>query len=146
MPKPQGHNGLKTAGSTQPRCAAILPPQATGRQLWGACPLLALLRSLPNPGPPCCSGNGSDTAEPSALPSSDPPSKGTANDSSALLTLEEVIERTKLSRRKLLNDKAAGALPYIQFGRSIRYDPVDIDTYINRRRVKARPGLPHQQS
>ena len=87
---------------------------------------------------PCCRVDDSVKAGAAANTNSESPPRNAANDSRELLKIEGVMRRTKLSRRKILYDKAAGALPYIQFGRSIRFDPADIDAYINRRRVKTR--------
>ena len=55
-----------------------------------------------------------------------------------LLAITEVIKRTKLSLRKIRYDMAAGALPYCKFGRSTRFDPLDVDAYIAGRRIGRR--------
>ena len=57
-----------------------------------------------------------------------------------LLAIEDVIKRTKLSRRKLLYDMAAGALPYCKFGRATRFAPHDVDSYIAARRIGRKNG------
>ena len=57
-----------------------------------------------------------------------------------LLTLSEAVAVTRLSKRKLQQEMAAGALPYIKIGRSIRLIPADIEKYIAARRIEKRRG------
>ena len=55
-----------------------------------------------------------------------------------LLVVADVIDRTKLSLRKLRYEMASGALPYIKIGRSTRFAPADVDAYIEARRINLR--------
>jgi len=57
---------------------------------------------------------------------------------SGLMTLEGVVAYTGLSRRKVQNDMAAGAIAYIKFGRSVRFSPEDVAAYVASRRIKRR--------
>jgi excisionase family DNA binding protein len=51
-----------------------------------------------------------------------------------LLTYHDVMSRTRLSKRKLQMEKSCGALPYVQFGRSVRFLTEDVDQFIRARR------------
>lgn len=48
------------------------------------------------------------------------------------------MRRANLSRRKIRYDMASGALSYLKFGRSTRFDPHDVDAYIEARRISHR--------
>lgn len=55
-----------------------------------------------------------------------------------LLLLSDLVLYTKLSRRKLQNEMAAGALAYVKFGRSTRFHPEDVRAYVETRRIRRR--------
>ncbi|CAN5783026.1 hypothetical protein BH09VER1_BH09VER1_17960 [soil metagenome] len=52
-----------------------------------------------------------------------------------LLMLTDVMLYTKLSRRKLQIDVAAGALAVVKFGRATRFYPEDVHAYVKARRI-----------
>ena len=53
-----------------------------------------------------------------------------------LLTPEEVAVITGLSRETLAQWRSQGrGLPYLKIGRAVRYDPADIQAYLERCRV-----------
>lgn len=55
-----------------------------------------------------------------------------------LLLLSDLMLYTKLSRRKLQNEMAAGALAYVKFGRSARFRPEDVRAYVEARHIRRR--------
>lgn len=69
---------------------------------------------------------------------SDIGSRKVEGDRSEMLLIDDVVFRTKLSRRKLSYDLASGALPYVKFGRSTRFLATDVDAYIYARRIGRR--------
>jgi len=48
----------------------------------------------------------------------------------ALLTEREAAARLSVCERTLRKERQAGRLPYIRFGRAIRYAPADLETFI----------------
>lgn len=57
-----------------------------------------------------------------------------------LYTAEEVSKLLGISTRTLYTLSSHGKLPCIKVGRSVRYDPKDIETYINRQRSEVKHG------
>ena len=56
----------------------------------------------------------------------------------ALLTTEEVANRTGLSRETLAQWRSQRrGIPYLKMGRAVRYDPADIQAYLEGCRVSA---------
>lgn len=58
--------------------------------------------------------------------------------SDRLMKIADVIAYTRLSKRKIQNDMRGGALAFIKFGRSTRFDPHDVQSYIDARRIARR--------
>lgn len=54
-----------------------------------------------------------------------------------LLTPAEVAEQLRVSTMTVRRLIAAGDLPAYRFGRQVRIEPSDLDTYLARRRVSA---------
>jgi hypothetical protein len=63
-----------------------------------------------------------------------------------LLLIGDVIKRTKLSLRKLRYDMASGALTYHKFGRSTRFAPDDVQSYMDARRIGRRRNTPENRN
>lgn len=53
----------------------------------------------------------------------------------ALLTEREAAERLSICERTLRKERQAGRLPYIKFGRAIRYAPADLEAFIESARL-----------
>jgi len=148
-------NSACTACDSRPRCEAYHP----------RCPLFqphhaeedaehlrhhlfaAIIRAMAAPAdPPPLAGNTGDPSGESAdgnvrrKNASEALPEGDLQDRSRddLLVIEDVINRTKLSLRKIRYDMASGALAFIKFGRSARFDPRDVDVYIETRRINHR--------
>lgn len=52
------------------------------------------------------------------------------------LTEQIVAEKTKLKLPTLRNHRhLSKGIPYIKFGRSVRYDPDDVDAYMQKHRI-----------
>jgi len=56
----------------------------------------------------------------------------------ALLKGREAARVLSVSLRTLWTMKACGSLPYVKFGRSVRFIAADLEKWIESRRVKAR--------
>lgn len=52
-----------------------------------------------------------------------------------LLKEHEAAERLGICERTLRKERQAGRLPYIKFGRAIRYAPADIEAFIESARL-----------
>lgn len=57
-----------------------------------------------------------------------------------LLSADETSKLLGVSTRTLYTLSAQGKLPCIKVGRSVRYDPRDIDAYIVRQRTEVKHG------
>jgi excisionase family DNA binding protein len=53
-----------------------------------------------------------------------------------LLTTNEVMAITRLSKRKIQNEVSSGSIGHVRFGRSLRFIPIDVAEYIEARRVQ----------
>lgn len=53
----------------------------------------------------------------------------------SLLTEDEAAEALRVCTRTLRKERQAGRLPYILIGRSVRYAPADLETFIERART-----------
>tara|TARA_B100000676_G_C17657747_1_gene619854 strand:- start:304 stop:507 length:204 start_codon:yes stop_codon:yes gene_type:complete len=51
-----------------------------------------------------------------------------------LLTPRQAAEALQISERKLWGMKAAGEIPHVLLGRSVRYDPQDLQRCIDERK------------
>lgn len=51
-----------------------------------------------------------------------------------LLTPREAAEALRISQRKLWGLTASGQIPCVRIGRSVRYQPNDLRTWIDRRK------------
>ena len=51
-----------------------------------------------------------------------------------LLTVRQAAEALQISERKLWGMKAAGEIPHVLLGRSVRYDPQDLQRCIDERK------------
>lgn len=56
-----------------------------------------------------------------------------------LLTESEAADRLRLCPRTLRKARAAGILPYVLIGRSIRYTQGDLESYIEAQRQQSAP-------
>ena len=54
-----------------------------------------------------------------------------------LLTEREAAKALAVSPRKLWDLRTRGAIPCVRFGRSVRYDPADLQAWINRSKDSA---------
>ncbi len=59
-----------------------------------------------------------------------------------LLTETEAAERLRLCQRTLRKARAAGQLPYVLIGRSIRYTVADLESYVEALRRQSAPCPP----
>jgi excisionase family DNA binding protein len=57
-----------------------------------------------------------------------------------LLRIEQVRELTQLSRSKLYEEIAAGSLPAVHFGRSVRVRRQDLEQWIERQAAASNGG------
>jgi excisionase family DNA binding protein len=52
-----------------------------------------------------------------------------------LLTVRQAAEALQISERKLWGMAAAGEIPRVRIGRSVRYDPTDLRAWIERQKT-----------
>jgi excisionase family DNA binding protein len=52
-----------------------------------------------------------------------------------LLTRQEAARHLKISTRKLRYEVKAGRVPFVQLGRNVRFIPIDLEAYVQSRRI-----------
>ena len=52
-----------------------------------------------------------------------------------LLTVRQAAEALQISERKLWSMTASGEIPRVRIGRSVRYDPTDLQAWIERQKT-----------
>lgn len=57
-----------------------------------------------------------------------------------LLTKKDVEELLAIKERTINNLMANGELPYIKIGKAVRFDPKDVEAFIQRQKRTAAPG------
>lgn len=58
-----------------------------------------------------------------------------SGEAALLLTEAEAAARLSVCERTLRKERQAGRLPYIKFGRAIRYAPADLESFIESARL-----------
>lgn len=76
------------------------------------------------------------------LPNFDMPCKGMTQNlqensaqDEGLLTRHEAARHLKISTRKLRYEVKAGRIPFVQLGRNVRFIPIDLEAYVQSRRI-----------